>query len=93
MHVGLSSVHFFCQFAYNKFPQNNGDIRHDLSRCPWQYFCPFQRNTPAQNIMGDKGHAWLGLFQAMGLPGASKRHTIEKYGEGKGSGLKWPLFF
>jgi hypothetical protein len=38
MHVGVSGVLFFCQFAFKtNFSQKNGDVRHGLCRCPWQY--------------------------------------------------------
>jgi hypothetical protein len=44
--------------------------------------------------MGDKGYAWLGLFCAMGLPGALRRQPIKKLKErGRAQALGGRRFF
>ena len=79
MRVGVSGVLFFCQFALkNEFIPKQWGRPPRLLPLPVAVFRPFRRDTPAQKFMGKEGYTWLGLFQGMGLPGASKRRTIEK---------------
>ena len=72
MRVGVSGVLFFCQFALKRiFPKTMGTSATASAAARGSI-------PPVQKFMGEEGYAWLGLFQAMGLPGASKRRTIEK---------------
>jgi hypothetical protein len=93
MHVGVSGVLFFCQFAVKRFFPKIIGTSATASAAARGSIPPVPAQYARSKHYGRQRVRLVGSVSGYGVAWGVKKMTDREMGDGQGSRLRWPLFF